>query len=75
MAVDSQFLTPGLSEATPLNDDSEEFKGLHRYFHQSHPGRTEANDLSGPDDTETVIKDIFRICVPTGGHQAAHHRF
>jgi hypothetical protein len=61
MAVDRKFLTQGLIEATPLNHDSEEFKRLHRYFHQSHPGRTEANDLSAADHTDIVIEDIFRI--------------
>jgi hypothetical protein len=61
MAVDSKFLTLGLSEATPLNHDSEEFKRLHRYFHQSHPGRTEVNDLSPADHTDIVIEDIVRI--------------
>jgi hypothetical protein len=62
MAVYNKFLTLGLSETTALNHDSEEFKRLHRYFHQSHPGRTEANDLSAADHTDIVIEDIFRIC-------------
>jgi poly [ADP-ribose] polymerase len=61
MALDSKFLTLGLSEATPLNHDSEEFKGLHRYFHQSHPGRTESNDMPAADHTDIVVEDIFRI--------------
>jgi hypothetical protein len=62
MAVDSKFLTLGLSEATPLKHDSEEFKRLHRYFHQSHPGRTETNDLPEAGHTDVAIEDIFRIC-------------
>jgi hypothetical protein len=61
MAVGSKFLTLGLSEVTPLNHDSEEFKGLHRYFHQSHPGRTESNDMPAADHTDIVVEDIFRI--------------
>jgi hypothetical protein len=61
MDVDSKFLTLGLSKATPLDHDSEEFKGQHRYFHQSPPGRTEANDLSAADHTDIVVEDIFRI--------------
>jgi hypothetical protein len=61
MAVDSKFLTIGFCEATPLDQDSEEFKRLHRYFYQSHPGRTEANDLPEAGHTDVAIEDIFRI--------------
>jgi poly [ADP-ribose] polymerase len=61
LAVDRKFLTLGLSEATLLNHDSQEFKRLYRYLHQSHPGRTEANDLSEAGHTDIVIEDIVRI--------------
>jgi hypothetical protein len=61
LAVDRKFLTLGLSEATPLDHDSQEFKRLYRYLHQSHPGRTEANDLSEAGHTDIVIEDIVRI--------------
>jgi poly [ADP-ribose] polymerase len=61
LAVDRKFLTLGLSEATPLNHDSQEFKRLHRYFYPSHPGRTEANDLPEAGHTDIVIEDIVRI--------------
>jgi hypothetical protein len=35
MAIDREFRALALSEATPLDHHSEEFKSLHRYFHQS----------------------------------------
>jgi hypothetical protein len=61
MAVDSKFLTIGFCDATLLDHDSEEFKRLHRYFYQSHSGRTEAHDLPEAGHTDVAIEDIFRI--------------
>jgi hypothetical protein len=61
MAIDRAFLPVALSEATPLYNERQEFKSLHRYFHQSRPGITEANDPPVAGYREIVIKDIFRI--------------
>jgi hypothetical protein len=61
MAIDRAFLPLALSEATPLDRESQEFKSFHRYFHQSRPGRIEANDLPEAGNREIVIEGIFRI--------------
>jgi predicted DNA-binding WGR domain protein len=59
--VDRQFLALGLAEATPLDHESDEFKKLQHYYHQSHPGATRADDASGTGYSATIVEDIFRI--------------
>jgi hypothetical protein len=59
--VDRQFFALGLAEATPLDHESDEFKKLQHYYHQSHPGATRADDVSGTGYSATIVEDIFRI--------------
>jgi hypothetical protein len=59
--IDCQVLALGLCETTPLNHDSQEFKSLQTYFHQSQPGVPEADDPSRSEYGSPVVEDIFQI--------------
>jgi hypothetical protein len=61
VAIGRQLRSLGVSEATPLDLPSEQFKSLQRAFHHSPPGRPEAIDLPEAGNTDIVIEDIFRI--------------
>jgi hypothetical protein len=59
--VDWQFLALGLCETTPLDHESQEFKSLLTYFHQSQPGVPEADDQSRSEYGSLVVEDIFQL--------------
>jgi hypothetical protein len=67
----SGVLSVGQRPSTTNTEDTTICGARYDWIHQSHPGRTEANDLPEAGSTDIVFEDIFRVSGTEGWPELA----